>query len=171
MPNTVVKNACVYSNTGVYQDQFTMVPVYEDTVFTCNRGYYLPRESEICVLCLADMWCPGGEYTYSITADVGINPCSDGLHSPVGMWESAQCGKLFHVGDASLYLRTAKSSAPSFHFDINGDGVADMFANMTTLDVPMNINTERKLKVRVGETTYSVYDDTIDISQINKEEQ
>lgn len=41
MPNTVVPNACVFRNTGVYQGRFIMVPVYEDIVYDCENGYHL----------------------------------------------------------------------------------------------------------------------------------
>ncbi len=169
LPGAVVQNACVFENTGVYADTFTMVPVYEDTVFTCNRGYFLPKESETCVLCLPDAWCPGGEYTYSVEGDTGINVCPPGTFAPAGMWDAVQCGRKFHVGDAFLYLRAGKATSPALHFDVNGDGVADMYANMTTYDVPMNSNTERKLKVRIGDTVYSVYDDTVIIPQTKEE--
>ena len=169
MPGAVVQNACVFQNTGVYADSFTMVPVYEDTVFTCERGYYLPKESETCALCLGDAWCPGGEYVYSVEMDSGINVCPPGTYAPIGMWESAQCGRRFFVGDAFLYLRAGKTTAPALHFDFDGDGTADMFANMTTADVPMNKDTERKLKIRIGDVVYSVYDDTVTIPKTSGE--
>lgn len=163
LPNSVIPNACMFQNTGVYENGFVMIPVYEDTVFTCNAGYYLPKESETCVPCLADAYCPGGDYTYSVEMDAGLNVCPPETYAPAGMWELAQCGRKFHVGDAFLYLRTDKATAQALHFDFDGDGTADMFANMTTADVPMNKDTERKLKIRIGDTVYSVYDDTVDI--------
>ena len=165
-PNTVVPNACVYANTGVYSDGFVMVPIYEDIIYTCERGYYLPRTSETCVICPANHFCPGGEYTYSETDDVGINACPDGASAPTGMWDASQCsGAKLHLGKDVLYLSPVKRTSPALHFDTNHDGVADLFGNMTTADVPMNKDTDKKLKIRYKGTVYSVYDDTVQVTE------
>ena len=163
-PNTIIPNACVYQNTGVYQDGFVMVPVYENTVYKCEPGYWLPKLSETCVMCPENSYCPGGELTYSETNDSGLNPCPDGTVAPTAMWEIAQCGRPLHIGDAVLYLRTVRKTLPSLRLDVNGDGVADFFANTTLQDVVMNKNTQRKFKVKMGESIYSVYDDTVKIN-------
>ncbi len=167
--NTVIPNACMYNNTGVYADEFEMIPIWEDTVYTCERGYFLPKLSEVCATCPENSYCTGGEYLYSETNDVGIRACPDGLVSPAGMWDVAQCGRLFHVGDAVLYLRTVKQTSPSLHFDINADGVADFFANMTAADVPISRGTSRKMHVRVGDVVYNVHDDTVDVTHVVRE--
>ena len=164
MPNTVVPNACIFENTGVYSGEFVMVPVYEDTIYTCEQGYYLPMESEICARCPENAYCPGGEYTYSENGAVGLNGCPDGTFAPDGMWELAQCGRKLHVDDAIVYLRTTPGTSPALRFDVDADGVADYFANLATDDVPMNKNTERKLKIKSGDVVYFVCDDTIEIS-------
>ena len=164
MPDSVITNACVYNNTGVYQNEFEMIPIWEDTIYTCERGYFLPKLSEVCATCPENSYCPGGEYTYSETADTGLNACPDGLVAPDGMWELAQCGRKFHVGDGVLYLRTAKQTPHALHFDVNGDGVADFFANLSTTDVAINKNSTRRMKVRMNDTIYFVHDDTVDVS-------
>lgn len=164
LPNTVVPNACVYQNTGVYENGFVMIPVYEDSVFTCKRGYWLPKQSETCAGCPENSYCPGGEYTYSETDDGGLFVCPDGTFAPSGMWEVAQCGHILHIGDDILYLRSIRKTMPSLHFDFNADGVADFFANTTIRDVPMNKNSERKFRLRMGKNIYAVYDDTVDVS-------
>lgn len=163
-PNAVIPNACVYNNTGVYQNEFEMIPIWEDTVYTCKRGYFLPKLSEVCATCPENSYCPGGEYTYSETNDVGINACPDGLVAPDGMWELSQCGRRFYIGDGVLYLRTAKHTAHALHFDTDGDGVADFFANLTTTEVSINKNSTRKMKVRMNDTVYFVHDDTVNVS-------
>ena len=167
LPNTVVPNACVYENIGVYESGVVMIPVYEDSVFTCERGYWLPKQSETCAGCPENSYCPGGEYTYSETDDGGLFACPDGTFAPSGMWEAAQCGRILHIGDDILYLRSIRKTMPSLHFDFNADGVADFFANTTTRDVPMNKNSERKFRFRMGENIYSVYDDTVDVTIYN----
>ena len=90
--------------------------------------------------------------------------CALGLFAPNGMWESAQCGRILHVGDGFVYLRATKKTEHALHLDLNHDGVADYFGNMTTLDVPMSRETPRKLKVRMNGTVYSIYDDSVDLS-------
>ena len=60
-----------------------------------------------------------------------------------------------------VYLRSVKKTTPSLNIDIDNDGVADFFGNMTTSDVVMNANTDKKLKVQYGGQTSSVYDDTV----------
>ena len=163
-PNTVIPNACVYNNTGVYSDEFEMIPIWEDTIYTCERGYFLPKLSEVCATCPENSYCPGGKYTYSETADTGLNTCPDGLVAPDGMWELAQCGRKFHVGDGVLYLRTAKQTAHALHFDTDGDGVADYFANLSTTDVTISKDSTRRMKVRMNDTVYFVHDDTVNAS-------
>lgn len=161
-PGAVVPNTCVFDNTGVYDGAFVMIPVYEDTIYTCERGYYLPMGMEVCAICPENSYCPGGEYTYSETDDAGINPCPDGSVAPVGMWDVVQCGRKLYIKDVYIYLRRAQQTTPSLHIDVDGDGTADYFANATTYDVAMNKNTDHRLNVKMGDVVYSVYDDTID---------
>ena len=161
-PGAVVPNTCVFNNTGVYDGSFVMVPVYEDTVYTCERGYFLPMGREVCEICPENSYCSGGEYAFSETDDSGIVPCPDGSVAPIGMWDVAQCGRILHVNDAYIYLRRAKQTAPSLHIDVDGDGTADFFANLTPYDVVMNKNTDLRLRVKMGDVVYSVHDDTID---------
>lgn len=161
-PGAVVPNACVFNNTGVYDGSFVMVPVYEDTMYTCERGYFLPMGREVCEICPENSYCSGGEYAFSETDDSGIIPCPDGSVAPIGMWDVTQCGRILHVNDAYIYLRRAKQTAPSLHVDVDGDGKADFFANLTPYDVVMNKNTDLRLRVKMGDVVYSVHDDTID---------
>lgn len=116
--------------------------------------------------CPPDSYCPGlasmplcSSGTYNDT--IGINACPAGLYSPAGMWESAQCGHILHVGDDVVYLRATKKTSPSVHVKIGND---IFYGNMTTADVPMNSGTAHKLKLNYGGTTYSVYDDTVNVN-------
>ena len=132
---------------------------------TCAPGYYLPANTDGCVVCPADSYCPGGTYAFNETTTQGINACATGLYAPTGMWEPAQCGRILHVGTEVVYLRATKKTTHAVHFDFNNDNVADYFANMTTADVPMHAGTTRKLKVQFGGQTYSVYDDTMTVPE------
>lgn len=166
--NSTNSNACVFQNLGTYSGTVRMVPVYVDTVFDCERGYYLPKLTEECTRCTENHYCPGGQYNYSDTLDVGITACPSGTFARAGMWEAAQCGRKLHVGDVVLYLRSMRKTAPALYFDLDRDGVADYFANMTPVDVAMNSDTNKKLKVSYGNNLFSVYDDSIDDSELQQ---
>ena len=98
----------------------------------------------------------------------GISP-SGWRRTPLLGGESAQCGRILHVGDEVVYLRSTKKTTPSVNVDLDHDGVADYFGNMTTLDVPMSRETPRKLKVRMNGTVYSIYDDSVDLGLYGNE--
>ena len=156
--NTDIVHGCDAGLSGAW------TALFEPNQHICAPGYYMPANMDGCRLCPADSYCVGGTYTFNETLTQGIVSCASGLFAPSGMWESAQCGRILHVGDGFVYLRATKKTSPSLHLDLDHDGVADYFGNMTTLDVPMSRDTQRKLKVRYDNTTYSVYDDSVDLS-------
>ena len=147
--------------------------VVSGDVLSCNNGYYLPANTNVCAKCLANNYCPSGTYTVNQSDDQGINSCPNGLVSPAGMWESAQCGKVLHVGQKYVYLRSTKSVTPSLNVDVNNDGIPDFFANMGTTSVPMNADFSNlqsgnnwKVNIPAGVTgilsgIYYIYDDTV----------
>ena len=139
--------------------------VYEPNQHTCNPGYYMPANYDGCARCLADSYCAGGTYAFNETVTQGAVSCASGLYAPAGMWESAQCGRILHIGDEVVYLHQTKKTSPALHIDVDNDGVADFFGNVTTLDVPMTNVTQRKLKLSYGGQTYSVYDDSVDLTE------
>ena len=151
----VTNNVCADNLNNLW------LAIYEPNQHTCATGYYMPANYDGCAPCPADSYCPGGHYTFNETTPQGITACAVGLYAPAGMWEPEQCGRILHVGENVLYLRANKKTTHAVHFDVDGDGVADYFANMTTADVPMHAGTTRKLKVQFAGQTYSVYDDTV----------
>ncbi len=134
-----------------------------DENLVCGAGEYLPQHWFQCEKCPENNYCAGGTYAYSETTASGATSCTSGLYSPAGMWESAQCGRILHIGDAAVYLRSVKKTTPSLNIDIDNDGTPDFFGNMTTSDVVMSNGTTRKLKLQYGGNTYSVYDDSVNI--------
>ena len=131
------------------------------STISCKLGYYLPAGATECALCPANSYCAGGEYEKSETADSGILPCDSGLISPTGMWQAEQCGHALHIGDSVLYLRQTKQTEHALHIQHGND---IFYGNATTADVPMNINTNHRLKVQHNNVIYSIHDDTIKIN-------
>lgn len=147
---------------GCSSDFYGLKAKFIPNVHTCTPGYYMPANNDGCVICPVDNYCSGGTYTFSETVTQGITPCPAGTVAPSGMWELEQCGRTLHIGTNTLYLRTTKKTTPALNFDFDGDGVADLFANTTTSDRIMNRDSLQKLKIKVGDTVYSVYDDTME---------
>ena len=96
-------------------------------IISCNPGYYLPANSQQCTQCPRNFYCSGGQYTESST-DSGITQCPDNMYSPLGSDSADDCGRILHIGEYVLYLRTAKLTSPALHVKI-GDVIyyGDMF--------------------------------------------
>ena len=138
------------------------VAIFEPNQHTCNPGYYMPANTDGCIICSADSYCPGGTYTFNETVPQGITACATGLYAPTGLWESAQCGHILHVGNEVVYLHSVKKTAPALHVKMGNDV---FYGNMTTADVSMNINANHKLKIKYNNVIYSVYDDTVNVGE------
>lgn len=136
-----------------------------DENLVCNSGEYFPAHWYECKICPENNYCAGGTYTFNETVTQGIESCPNSWYSPAGSSSVAQCGRILHVGDNVVYLRSGKKTTPSLNFDLDNDGTPDFFSNMTTADVPMNINTKRKLKINYNGQTYSAYDDTVTVPE------
>ena len=93
----------------------------------CNPGYYLPANSQQCTQCPKNSYCPGGTFTPT-TTDSGITQCPDNMYSPLGSDSADDCGRMLHIGEYILYLRTAKLTVPSLNVQIgNTIYYGDMF--------------------------------------------
>lgn len=151
---TNVSRGCNINLYGLVVARFTV------NEYDCAAGYYVPANNDGCVPCPVDSYCPGGHYVFNETLDQGIIPCATGLYAPTGMWDATQCGRILHIGDASLYLHSIKKTSPAIHIKIGQD---IFYGNMTTADVPMHTGTTQKLKVKINDVIYSVYDDTVSL--------
>ena len=79
----------------------------ETEEISCNPGYYLPANSQSCTQCPK-------------------NP--DNMYSPLGSDSADDCGRVLHIGEYILYLRTAKLTVPSLNVQIgNAIYYGDMF--------------------------------------------
>ena len=163
----IIYNHNILSNTpyGCSELVQKMSAIFVPNQRTCNPGYYMPANTDGCVVCPVNSYCTGGTYTFNETVPQGIVACATGLQSPMGMWESDQCGRVLHIDNDVIYLRATKKTTHAVHFDFNNDNVADYFANMTTVDVPMHAGSTHKLKVELGGQVYFVYDDTVTVPE------
>lgn len=159
--NHVYKNAAVFENTGVYEGTVYAIAEYANLQLNCSPGYYLPHNSEECVICPADSYCPGGNYTFDENNDAGIYPCPDGLVSPVGTTISDNCGKILHVGEDVLYLTQTKQTHPALAVKVDGKIYYAKTAPISSGVKPMNENTTHSLHTVVEGVEYSIYDNTI----------
>lgn len=104
--------------------------------------------------------CPSGEYSEahyvtmsSSSPSSGCSVCPDyAPFSPTGAEGVAACGRLLHIGDSTLYLRSGKKTIPSLNILIDGK---QFYGNLST-------SITSQFKIKSGSTTYSLYDDTMD---------
>ena len=168
IPCTDIMDQAYMSDPGV----ITMVPVFEINTYDCAPGYYLPAGDDWaddwettgggCIECPSNSFCGGGSFVYSATVTKGLEQCPGGASSPTKSESKGDCGRMFHVGGYSMFLSANKDTTPSLNFDLDHDGEADLFANMTLKDVPMtNDGSGTRLKVTYQGQVYSVYDNTI----------
>ena len=160
--NQTIEGGCNILNLGVADGSVIMVPTFTLTTYICSPGYYLPADAEECIVCPNDNYCAGGAFQYNETSAQGITECPNSWYAPAGMSELSSCGRILHIGDNVVYLRSVKKTTPSLNVKIGND---IFYGNMTTSDVIMNSGTERKLKISYDNETYYVYDDTVSITQ------
>ena len=158
MNDVSLPNGCIISNIGVYSDTSNLEPTWSINTYICQPGYYLPADGEGCVKCPNDYYCVGGAWTYNTQTAQGIEQCPNGWYAPAGMSESGSCGRILHVGDNIVYLRSTKKTTPSLNIKI-GDNV--FYGNMTLSDVGMHEDNSHKLKIGYDNQTFSVYDDSV----------
>ena len=116
----------------------------------CSGGYY--RNNGSCVPVGAGYWsaynsdtrtqCPAG------TTTIGYG---------VGADQATDCGYELHVGANTIYLRQDRQTTRTLNVQI---GNTIYYANMSTENIKMSDNVDNFLKVNVGGTVYSVYDDS-----------
>lgn len=106
----------------------------EELVATCRdveKGYYSPAGDVL------RTHCPAGLTT------IGYGAGAD---------EAGDCGRVMHMGEDKLYLRSTKKTTPSLNVKV---GDTTYYGNMTSG------TTNGKLRVKSGTTTYSVHDDSM----------
>ena len=160
-----ISNGCKEDFTRAINNSAEITATFTPNVHNCNPGYYLPANTDGCVICPENSYCVGGTYNFDETTSHGITACAAGLHAPVGMWEPEQCGKILHLDNEVVYLRQTKKTSPALHVDMDHDGIADFFANVTTADVPMHAGSQHSLRLKYNDVIYSIYDDTVSVNE------
>lgn len=120
---------------------------------TCSGGQYVATAGAGCVTVGGGYYGPGG--TVAQNGTLGRNQCPVGLTTigyGAGADEAGDCGRVMHMGENKLYLRSTKKTTPSLNVKV---GDTTYYGNMTSG------TTKGKLRVKSGTTTYSVHDDSM----------
>ena len=121
---------------------------------SCPGGYYLAAANDAtCSEVSPGYWAAEKIVNYGDTST--RTECASGLTTigyGAGADEAADCGRVLHFGNDTLYLRSAKKTDHALHVGINGDV---FYGNMGT-DL-----SKGSLRIKLGDTTYSVYDDSM----------
>ena len=120
---------------------------------TCSGGQYVATAGAGCVNVGTGYYGAGG--TVGQNATLARNQCPAGLTTigyGAGADEAGDCGRVMHMGEDKLYLRSTKKTTPSLNVKV---GDTTYYGNMTSG------TTKGKLRVKSGTTTYSVHDDSM----------
>ena len=147
------KNQCLACPSGYTDAQTNGAQSIDMCQKRCDGGTYVATpESNTCANVGAGYWI-GENYTnYGATGtrnacDVGMTTLGYGA----GADEAADCGRTLHIGDKAVHLRSARRTSPSLVVKYSDK----LFYGDMSSNAPGN------LKIKVGNTTYSVYDDSM----------
>ena len=169
LPNDTTTPSCIECDVGTYSAGGT---VYSCSA--CPSGYDDNPETGLTSAAMCQISCPGGYYLAAANdatcsevspgywaAEKIVNygdtstrtECASGLTTigyGAGADEAADCGRVLHFGNDTLYLRSEKKTDHALRVGING---TVFYGNMGT-DL-----SKGSLRIKLGDTTYSVYDD------------
>ena len=171
LPSDTTTPSCIECGVGTYSAGGTVYSCSE-----CPSGYDDNPETGLTSADMCQISCPGGYYLAAANdatcsevspgywaAEKIVNygdtstrtECASGLTTigyGSGADEAADCGRVLHFGNDTLYLRSEKKTDHALHVGING---TVFYGNMGT-DL-----TKGSLRIKLGDTTYSVYDDSM----------
>ena len=148
--------ANMYVRTGGYTISGTSPSDHDsvsDCKITCEGGSYLASANALtCRDVGSGYWAAQSVISQG---DTGIrNKCESGLTTigyGAGADELGDCGRVLHVGEHQIYLRSDKKTTPSLNVGING---VVYYSNMST-------EVDGNLKIKYNDLIYSVYDDSM----------
>ena len=131
---------------------------------TCPGGSYVATAGAGCVDVGAGNWSAGGIVGEDATLSRSECPTVNGkkwttIGYGAGADEAGDCGRVLHVGNAAMYMRSIKKTWPSLNIQ---DGEYTFFGNASTTPTVMNTDTDKHLKIYDGETLYYVHDDSVE---------
>lgn len=144
-----------YQNSG---DEFADHAYESSCKTTCAVGQCVATARAACANVGTTGWATGGNVPQGNT--LACNVCPTGemtIGYGVGANESGDCGRVLHVGDSQLYLRSDRKTDKTLNFKI---GTKVYYANMSTDNIGVSHGATKALKLRFNNTTYSAYDDS-----------
>ena len=146
--------SCTACPTGYDDNPETGLTSADMCQISCPGGYYLAAANDAtCSEVSPGYWAAEKIVNYGDTST--RTECASGLTTigyGAGADEADDCGRVLHFGDDTLYLRSVKKTDHALHVGING---TVFYGNMGT-DL-----TKGSLRIKLGDTTYSVYDDRV----------
>lgn len=127
-------------DAGYYSDGTGGDDRYEDALIPAELAARACRPVE------AGYYSPDGE-TERTACPIGLTTIGYGR----GADEAGDCGRVLHTGDQTLHLRSEKRTVPALHVKV-GD---------TTFYGDMSTAARGHLRVKIGDTVYSVHDDSM----------
>ena len=147
-------HSCSACPTGYDDNPETGLTSADMCQISCPGGYYLAAANDAtCSEVSPGYWAAEKIVNYGDTST--RTECASGLTTigyGAGADEAADCGRVLHFGNDTLYLRSVKKTDHALHVGING---TVFYGNMGT-DL-----TKGSLRIKLGDTTYSVYDDRV----------
>ena len=134
----------------------TLNAVFTINSYNCIPGYYLPADTEGCVICPAGSYCVGGTYTFNETTAQGIETCPSETISYAGA--PACFPHVLHIGNEMVYLSATKRTTPSLNVAYGNDV---FYANMTTTRTVMTAGSSHYLKTIYNNAVYYMCDDSV----------
>ena len=124
-----------------------------DCKISCGGGSYIAQANATsCSAVGAGYWAAASTISQG---SAGVrNQCDAGLTtigSGAGADEEDDCGRVLNFNGEKIYLRSGKKTTPSLNVGING---TTFYGNLGTGSVG-------SLRIKSGNTTYSVYDDSM----------
>ena len=124
-----------------------------DCKISCGGGSYIAKANATsCSAVGAGYWAAASTISQG---SAGVrNQCDAGLTtigSGAGADEEDDCGRVLNFNGEKIYLRSGKKTTPSLNVGING---TTFYGNLGTGSVG-------SLRIKSGNTTYSVYDDSM----------
>lgn len=160
--STTMNNVCAANFSS------NIIAIYTPNVHECASGYYMPANTDGCVVCPENNYCPGGTYTFNETVVQGIAACPESTpFAPIGIWNESQCGHKLHIGDDVLYVHKSPATPNEHRLYVKFEDIV-YSVNATPVsenpNLKMSANSERSLHVKINDVEYLIHDDSVKLN-------